>query len=806
MIDRAAFALFFVVAGTTSRSAFAAWEPAESALVGTSAVAVLGIVAALATLLRLRRMRQGVDNAEQRTEREKERVDRALGEAGIAVLGDPLISGQRTWGARAMADEFDQAIRPSDRDALREALDGEAGTSESFRLHCLTEGSGRAYEVVGAANEREGHSLVVRDDTLCRDRIAEAEARMAALDAQAHRLSAVLDVLALPIWSRSGDDLSIAWCNRAYCTAVDTPDSDAVAEGNVELVPNLPAEDRQQPAREALASGAAAARRRHVIVGGERRLFEIAETPDGEGGVVGWARDVTDVEHAEADLKRHTEAHAEVLEALNTAIAIYAANTRLIFFNSEFVKLFRLDEKWLATEPTLNEVLEAQREKRRLPEQADWRAYKRGTLDLFTDVTEPIEDVLHLPDGAALRNIVSPHPFGGLLFMTQDVTDRFALERRHSTLTAVRRATLDNLHEAVAVFGADGRLKLSNPGYAEMWSLDPQWLTDEPHIGEILDETRALLDATDDWDDYRGDQIGRISERQRSVERLQRGDERVLDCAYVPLPDGATLITYLDVTDSVQVERALRERTEALETADRLKSEFIANVSYELRTPLNTVIGFTEILANQYFGQLNDRQQEYINGILESSQYLLSLINDILDLATVEAGLMVLEIEPIDVHEVLVSMLSLIQERLRKKQLTIGFECPREIGEIQADERRVKQVIFNLLSNAIKFTPAGGALTLGAQRIDDMVAIWVEDTGIGIDRETLPTVFEKFAQADNALSRQSGTGLGLSLVKNFVELHGGRVELVSTPEQGTTVTCYFPVGQPAEEPKLLQAQ
>ncbi len=299
----------------------------------------------------------------------------------------------------------------------------------------------------------------------------------------------------------------------------------------------------------------------------------------------------------------------------------------------------------------------------------------------------------------------------------------------------------------------------------------------EPHIAEITELSRKLIDDGEDWENYKSHHIARISERARSTMRLQRRDGKVLDCTYVPLPDGATLITYLDITDSFQVERALRDRAEALEATDRLKSEFIANISYELRTPLNTVIGFTEILANQYFGQLNERQQEYVSGILQSSQQLLTLINNILDLATIEAGLMVLEIESINVHATLLNMLNLIQERVHTKQLQVEFECSRDIGRFEADERRLKQIVFNLLNNAIKYTPANGTMALGARREGDDIYIWVSDSGVGIAHEELGQVFERFWQADSPLARQGGTYLGLSLVKNFVELHGGAVTL-----------------------------
>jgi signal transduction histidine kinase len=266
----------------------------------------------------------------------------------------------------------------------------------------------------------------------------------------------------------------------------------------------------------------------------------------------------------------------------------------------------------------------------------------------------------------------------------------------------------------------------------------------------------------------------------------------VLDFATVPLPDGAVLLSYLDVTAAINMERALRERNEALETADRLKSEFIANVSYELRTPLNTIIGFTEILAGKYFGDLNDRQTEYSAGILESSNHLLMLIDDILDLATIEAGHMSLELNAIDLKTLLSSSLGLIRERARQKMINLKEDCPEDIGPIVADERRLKQALFNILSNAVKFTPENGTIRMSAQREGDTVVLTTSDSGIGINAEDQERVFEKFERGSSAEARRSGAGLGLSLVKSFVELHGGTVELQSAADVGTKVICTLP--------------
>jgi signal transduction histidine kinase len=250
----------------------------------------------------------------------------------------------------------------------------------------------------------------------------------------------------------------------------------------------------------------------------------------------------------------------------------------------------------------------------------------------------------------------------------------------------------------------------------------------------------------------------------------------------------------------VRVERALRERAEALEAADRVKADFIANISYELRTPLNAIIGFTEILNNQYFGQLNQRQLEYTEGVLEASQHLLTLINDILDLAVIEAGRMVLDIEPVSVKGIVDSVLQLTGEWARGQELQLEADVPADIGIIQADERRLKHALFNLVGNAIKFTPAGGRVAISARRDGAQMALAVEDTGMGIPDEDAKRVFDSFVRGNDKHGRPAGAGLGLALVRSLIELHGGRVEMQSKPKIGTKVTCWLPLRARAGEP------
>jgi signal transduction histidine kinase len=783
-------ARFGLIAATTFAPAHA-WAFEAGAAAGGSLLAL--VLTALGLGLTVAALRRRV----HRLEAETATLSKSLAEHGAILAAAPAALyrlGPDGDGALLNPGPLGGIAGATRLRGLAAALDGAARDALQGRLDALSQaGAGFTLAVRLAAT---GQNLDIVGSRV-RDAAGEAADIVAVTDAQPRadaaaecdRVKELLDVLPRPMWRRRKSDLVLVACNRAYAEAVDGSVETAVAEGR-ELGAGVVPRGGRALAEAARRPGAAQEGRYHIVIGGSRRLVEITESPVGaEGDIAGFARDLTDLEAKEADLARHVAAHDEVLENIAVAIAIYGPDTRLTFFNTAFARFFMLEEDWLAAEPTMDEVLERLRERRRLPEHADFRFFKREQRAMFNSLLAPHEELMHLPDERTLRLVVSPHPMGGLIFAYEDVTDRLALERSYNTLIEVQRETLDHLYEALAVFGSDGRLKLWNPAYAKIWRLAPEDLAGEPHIAQIVEKTRDFYEA-DDWDGLKTRIIARITSEGAASTRLERSDGSVLLAVNLPLPDGNILLSYLDVTDTTRVEEALRERNEALETAGRLKSEFIANVSYELRTPLNAIIGFAEILTNQYFGPLNPRQIDYSRGILDSSNRLLSLINDILDLATIEAGYMQIEMLDVDIHALMSSVLTFTRERARNQGLKLEFDCDTTIGTILADERRLKQALFNLVSNALKFTPSGGTVTLAAYRAPGRVALVVADTGVGVRAEDKARIFEKFERGDPQ-ARQSGPGLGLSLVKSFIELHGGTVELDSHPGSGTTVTCWL---------------
>jgi len=696
-------------------------------------------------------------------------------------------------------------------DDLRERFEGESlktleqcvsllrGAGTPFDV-MLISGRRRIQAIGGRAETDDGN--VLADMVWMRDITSTGETgvgrRVSSINTSGledRHLTALLDAMPLPVWLRDSK-LSLAFINHAARNVVS---ADA----------GMAARARQQRGT--------VTERMHVNAGGEERLLEVSETPlgilgggdakDGDsnasatGGTIGFAIDRTESEVKEDELARFSAERNPVLETLDTGIAIFDADAKLRFFNAAYATLWDLEPDWLAGDPELGEILERLREHRKLPELSDFRDYKMRLLEQFETLTQPSEELMHLPDGRAIRALVNRQGKGGLVFVFDDVSDRLDLERSFKSLIAVQKETLDNLHEGIAVFGADGRLKLFNPVFMGLWGLDEAMLTDAFHVSDFVDHSRQHLTVEGGWDDlswgvHKDMVVNRLMRREASTGKLELANGTVIDYANLPLPDGAMLLSYLDVTDTAQVETALRQRAEALGEADRLKNEFIANVSFEVRTPLTTVIGFADMLGQEYFGKLNRRQAEYAKGILETTNGMMAVVGDILDLASIEAGRLKLDRDTLDVHELLVSALNLIRDRARKKEIKLEFDCPPDIGWIDADAKRLKQVIFNLLTNATTFTPERGTVRLEARREDDDLILTVADTGIGIPQADRERVFQPFDQGSNPEADKSGAGLGLSLVRNFIALHDGAVDVKSPPGRGTTITCRLPAKRP----------
>jgi signal transduction histidine kinase len=502
----------------------------------------------------------------------------------------------------------------------------------------------------------------------------------------------------------------------------------------------------------------------------------------------------------QAESKLSMEARFRSFDRLATAFAVFDPDQRLAHFNQAYVELWQLDAEWFTSHPRDGDILDRLRQARRLPEKADYQAWKRTWLSAYGS-NRQVDEEWHLPDGRTLHVIADSAAEGGVTYLYENVTERIALESRYNALIDVQRETIDTLREGLAVFAPNGRLRLYNTAFAAIWRLSPQRLDTEPHIEEIVSWCRVLYDAPEEWERTKAAVTAIAFERRPYESQFNRPDGSVIACAALPLPDGGTLLTFVDVSDSKRAERALIERNEALEAADHLKTAFISHVSYELRTPLTNIIGFTELLESPFAGELNAKQRDYLGDISLSGRTLLAIIDDILDLATIDAGTFELKLSSVKVRDVIEAAAQGVRERLQQSGVALEVRIDAGIDEFVADGRRVTQILYNVMSNAIGFSPAGGKIVLACSRDQTMLAFTVEDQGCGIPTEYQPTVFDRF-ESRSLGSRHRGAGLGLAIVKSLAELHGGTVALASEPGRGTWVRVLLPLRQ---EPETSEA-
>jgi signal transduction histidine kinase len=677
-----------------------------------------------------------------------------------------------TWLPPEPALQMDHAV-----DALRE-------TGEGFLLN-LTTSAGRAIEAMGRAI---GGQAIVRIRELggLRRELAESNLRYKALQEETDLLRDFAAAAPWPIWAKSAQG-DLRYANAAYAKVTEARNVADAIDRNLEL---LESDQRGEMSR-ALNDHSAYAARLPIVVGGERRTYDVHALKLGDGSA-GIAIDASEATELRAALTRMAEAHRRTLDQLSSGVAVFDSERRLAFYNESYRRLWGLDEAFLESHPDDSGVLDRLRANRKLPEQPDFRAWKAKLHEAYRAV-ESASYTWFLPDGRAISVVTTPNLEGGVTYLFDNVTESLDLARRFDGLIRVQRETLDNLAEAVAVFGSNGRAQLFNPAFARMWKLSVEALREQPHIETVESWCRVLFDDALTWRTLR-EAITAIENRAQVALKLERKDGSVLECMTMPLPDGATMLTFQDITDTENVERALRERNEALEAADQMKVDFVHHVSYELRAPLTTIIGFAHFLSDPSTGPLTPKQAEYLDYVTKSTNALLALTNNILDLATIDAGAMKLELGPVNVRKAIEAAAEGIQDRLATDRIALRVDVDPTIGEFTGDERRVVQVLYNLLANAVGFSPQDAVVTISARRAQHSIVFAVTDSGPGIPPEVKDKVFDWFESHSNG-SRHRGAGLGLSLVRSFVELHGGNVRVDSIVGKGTTVTCDFPADQ-----------
>ncbi|MGN6269290.1 MAG: PAS-domain containing protein [Sphingomonas sp.] len=687
-----------------------------------------------------------------------------------------------------------EGLEPEHMQALTDEVAATQRSGRPFSLAVRAQGATRALMIKGAraSLQPEGQGAVVLwffDATESHQEIVRLEAENARLNAAYQSLTGLIEAAPLPMWYR-GPDLKLAMVNSAYVEAVEAENADEVVARGIELVEAAGLGGPLAGAASARDTGGMHQQAVPATIDGARRMLCIYDVPLPSGGVAGFAVDIEELEQARGGIRRFAEAQRTMLDRLSAGVAQFGADRTLVFCNEAFRRLFAMRREWIADRPEFERVLERMREANRLPEVRDFPTWKEERRSWFT-AAGAVEENWHLAGGKHLRLLAQPLPDGGLLLVFEDRTEQIQLASARDTLLRVRTATFDNLFEALGVFAADGRLQLWNTRFARTWEFDEEFLASHPRVDALAERAADRLGNRE-----RARLIGELV-RSATVDREQRGgrvafaDGRHFEFAAVPLPDGNALFTMLDITDSRRIERALRDRAEALEAADKIKTAFVANMSYELRTPLTSISGFAEMLHGGYAGKLSKSAEGYVEAILDSSSRLGTLVDEVLDLTrqgeTPELDRTTVELEPIARAAAVA-----VQPLVDRNRIDFAVELMASLGAVDGDARRLQQVIENLLRHAIATTPEGGRILLHGDGTPEHARLIVSDDGPGLDAEAVNSAFDRFARPGLTATGEPALGLGLPLAKRVVEAHGGTIGLVSEPGEGTLITIELP--------------
>ncbi len=690
--------------------------------------------------------------------------------------------------------EEDSGLEPASAERLVEAITAAQRGGKPFRTVIRATGSARSLFAIGerapdALNAPGGVLIWFFDATEFHDEIAtlgeEAEEYRAAFEA----LSSLIEAAPMPMWYRD-DTLRLAMVNTAYVRAVDAADAAEVIARQVELVEGTGMGGPLASASIARDTGQPQAAAMPATINGARRMLRVHDMPLRDGGTGGFVIDVHEIEEARGKLKRAGEAQRDMLDRLSAGVAQFADDRTLVFCNQPFRRVFAMKPEWLADRPEFDRVLERMREAKRLPEVRDFPGWKAERRDWFHAPEDAIEEQWHLPGGTHLRVVAQPLPEGGLLLIFEDRTEQVQLASARDTLLRVRTATFDNLFEALGVFAADGRLQIWNSKFRQVWGLDDAFLDTHPRVDALAEQVapslanpgRATLIP----------ELVRFATQQRMQRsgRFAMADGRHYEFGAVPLPDGNALLTMLDISDSRRVEQALRDRNEALEAADRVKTAFVASMSYELRTPLTSIKGFAEMLHGGYAGTLSEDGAQYIDAILVSVERLSGLIDDTLDLTANETTPVARATVPLRL--IAAEAAEAAQPAARARGVELAVEIAPSAGVMLGDARRLRQAVGHLLDHAIGGLRRGGRVLLHVDGDSQQVRIVVSDDGPGLSADAVARAFDRFAQAGVARVGERALSLDLPLARQAVEAHGGTITLESERGMGTLVTIDLP--------------
>lgn len=723
----------------------------------------------------------------------------------LLVRADGKIEGPQRLAAWLGLDELpgflseldagEVGLSTEDLEALRDAVRKTQKTAAPFNLVVTPRGSGKSLALRGHLADPvvspNGAALIWWFDftesqaelTRLRQERARAKSDFAAL-------VGLIEAAPMPMWFR-GPDMKLRLVNTAYVKAVGVASAAEAVKKQYELIETVDGLTAAQVAQQARDKDLPVERIVQATVGTQRRTLRVSDLPLGKEGVAGYAIDIEEMEEQARAFRAFREAQRSMLDQLSIGVAQFDGERRLTFANQPFQRQFALPPAARLDPLEFDRFLDVARDAGRLPEVRDFPAWRRELAAWFTAGT-PREDAWTLSEGTHLRVVAQPMPDGGLVLIAEDRSEQLALAAVRDTLLRTRTAAYDSLFESVAVFAPDGRMQLWNRRFPEIWGLPEEWLDEHPRIEDVIERIGEALARP-----AQRQAIGEVV-RAATLDRKQRGGRvelangRTLEFAGVPLPDGNGLLTVLDVTDSKMAEDALRERNAALEEADAVKTRFLANMSYEFRTPLTSIGGFAELLQSGVAGDLTDQAQDYVAAILAAVDRLRGQIESVLDLTQSEAGLLPIATEEIELLPLVTQVVREREDAIEENGLTLDLRGDRSAGKVMADARQLGRAIGNLIDNAIAATPREGRILVALSRRKQGARIVISDNGAGMKPSEMARALDGYRIGTDGKPEGRRGGLGLPLARQLIEAHGGRLDIQSEKGTGTTVTITLP--------------
>jgi PAS domain S-box-containing protein len=609
-----------------------------------------------------------------------------------------------------------------------------------------------------------------------------------------HVLHSILDSLPLYIWQKDRN-LRVVYCNKTYSDALETS-KDAVIEKNLNLLTTPKYNSFSSSGYNQNASKPKKFNE-HVVINGERRFLDVTELPlTGNVPATGFAIDITNLESIQKEYENYKKQTEDTLNNISIPIAIFDEQTKLVFANDTFVKLFGSDWQGEYFGKKFADILDPLFDNGTIVSFDGSVDYKEQFKQLFLNIIEPYHTSLHLKGGKFMNIGISPNRGGGLIVICEDISDKVALEREVHSISAVQRETLGHLREGVIVFGTDIRIRMTNPAVKAIWNVSDTAAIAGLHLQDFFRMSMGCFESTVDAEKFAEGLINTAIQRIEFSSTTSLSNDKTIDYSYVPLPDGFHLIRFFDATDRANLEKTLTEKTEVISRVDHMKERLVSNISLALRGPLITIMGFADILEKKYFGEMNEKQSRYFQGIVDSAKKLDEIIETLTDLSGLEAGNAALNRREVLVSDFVKNSIEFFNERIMGSRVEIHSEIDStDAGEvIFIDENAMKQAIFHILVRAIRMDPQNEmGITISTNRTTE------NELEISIEMSDQPSedeiqLLQQSLRSLYTIGKTTDPGeFGIILANGIIRLHGGKLSFSPRETDGLIrIICQIP--------------